>query len=270
MSRLERMRDAMRGTSLVSEARPFTLGPREAKEAVLLLHGFTGIPKELSTLGSILADSGYFVTAARYPGHGTGRADFLTTRAEDWLRRAFDAHLELAAGYEKVHVLGHSMGGIIATIVAECFGAAKLVLLAPAFLFSHAGFDLAPFVAPLAPVIKRNRPLPKEEKDRVRRRLFAEYWADDLVAGAVQLKRIQRLAKTALPRLGSRILVLAGSGDTVVLPAVGSYIERMARRAASVDSRVLDGAGHLFPFDASAAETASIVRDWMGRPGSEG
>jgi hypothetical protein len=33
--------------------------------------------------------------------------------------------------------------------------------------------------------------------------------------------------------------------------------------AASFESKTLEGAGHLFPFDARSAETASIVQEWM-------
>jgi carboxylesterase len=260
MSKLDRILKTKATTRLVPEARPYRVDPRGAKEAVLLLHGFTGIPRELSIVGASLAEAGYACLAPRYPGHGTDRADFLATGAEDWLRRALDSYLDLRAEYESVQVLGHSMGGLIATIVAAMFNAPKLVLLAPAFK-AGAGVSLAPLVAPFRPVIRRHRP--NEETDPARRLLFPDYWADDLVSGAVQLRRLQRAARRDLERVHSKVLVVVGSKDSVVPASVARFVERKAMGAASFESKTLEGAGHLFPFDARSAETASIVQEWM-------
>ena len=134
MSKLDHLFKTKAITRLVPEARPFRTDPAGAKAAVLLLHGFTGIPRELSIVGASLVDAGYAVLAPRYPGHGTNRADFMATSAEDWVRRAIDSYLDLRAEYDTVHVLGHSMGGLIATIVAVTFNSPRLVLLAPAFM----------------------------------------------------------------------------------------------------------------------------------------
>jgi carboxylesterase len=265
MAGIDRMVEALAGTRLIAEARPFRLEVSGAKEAVLLLHGYTGNPRELATLGSSLAQAGYTVLAPRYPGHGTNRRDFLASSAEDWLRRALDSYLDLAADHGRVHVLGHSMGGLIATIVAAVFKAPKLLLLAPAFEFPTVGVALAPLIAPFRPVIRRGRPLAESETDPVRRRMHADYWSDDLVSGLAQLHRLLRRARRDLPLLGSDILVVAGERDDVVLPTVGSYVQRRARAARSVEAATIAGAGHLFPFDADAENTALLVREWMGR-----
>jgi alpha-beta hydrolase superfamily lysophospholipase len=124
------MFEAAAGTRLLHASLPFRIDPPGAKEAVLLLHGFTGQPWELSDVGKLLAGSGFAVYAPRYPGHGTRRVDFLATRAEDWARRAIDAYLELRADYRTVHVLGHSMGGLIAIAhVMDHPGEAKLLMV---------------------------------------------------------------------------------------------------------------------------------------------
>jgi len=266
MSKLDRLFRAKAITRLQPEARPFRKDPAGAKEAVLLLHGFTGIPRELSIVGDALAEAGFASLAPRYPGHGTDRADFLATGAEDWVRRAFDSYLDLRSEYETVHVLGHSMGGLIATIVAVTFNAPRLVLLAPAFRVSNAvGMALSPLIAIFKPVVKRNRPLPDTETDPVRRKLFADYWADDLVSGTAQLKRILREARQDLPRIHSKILVVVGAADDVVPASVAALVEERARAAASFESKSIAAGGHLFPFDGHAAETSTILREWMTR-----
>jgi carboxylesterase len=230
---------------------------------VLLCHGFTGNPSELAGLGEALAAAGIASYAPRYPGHGTDRADFFATGAEDWFRRAIDSYLELRADYERVDVLGHSMGGLIASLVAGSFDVPALVLLAPAFKVANAPVAISPALALVAPVIRRGRK--NEESDPVRRRLFEEYWADDLVAGAAQLRRLQKAARRDLPRVHSKILVVSGDKDDTVPASVTPYLEKRALGAASFDSKVLEGCGHKFPFEEGADEARAIVSEWLGK-----
>jgi carboxylesterase len=264
MARLHRSLRTKASTRLVPEARPYRVDPQGATEAVLLLHGFTGIPRELSTLGDALAGKGYACFAPRYPGHGTDRADFYATGAEDWLRRAIDSYLELRSEYETVHVLGHSMGGLIATIVAATFNVPRLVLLAPAFMLTgQVGVSLSPLISVFTPIIRRKRE--NVETDPVRKELFAEYWKDDLVAEAAQLRRLQKAARRDILRVHSKILLLMGGKDDVVSASVAPYLEKRAIGAASFESKMIAEGGHIFPFDTGSGEAARIVVEWMRR-----
>jgi carboxylesterase len=264
------MFEAAAGTRLLHASLPFRIDPPGAKEAVLLLHGFTGQPWELSDVGKLLAGSGFAVYAPRYPGHGTRRVDFLATRAEDWARRAIDAYLELRADYRTVHVLGHSMGGLIATGVAASFDCPRLILFAPAFLPLNKAMKWAPYVAPFKPVIKRGRIPDPGEKNPVRLDQLREYSSDDLVAPAAQLHRLVVKCGKMLPSVKSKILVIAGEKDEAVSPDVGNFVKTKAVSAASVEGIVLKGAGHLFPFDERAAESSALVREWMLAGEAEG
>lgn len=249
---------------LISGAEPLRIDPPGAKEAFLLLHGFTGMPSELSIPAKALADSGYAVYAPRYPGHGTCRADFLATRAEDWLRRAIDAYLELRSQYGTVSVLGHSMGGLIATCLAASFGVPRLVLFAPAFATTIPSLTWSPFIAPFIPVLKKGRVF-SAEPNPARQKRFEEYSSDDLVLPASQLRRLQLLARGLLPRVESRILVVQGERDESVPPSVAEWVAHNAKRAASVDLRMLSEADHVFPFAKDASKAAEILKDWAAQ-----
>lgn len=266
MSKFRRLLGTKASLRLLPEARPYRMDTPGAKEAFLLLHGFTGIPRELSKVGDALAASGYACYAPRYPGHGTDRADFMATGAEDWLRRAIDAYLELRSEYETVHVLGHSMGGVIATIVAATFNAPKLVLLAPAFKVDRAGLALSPIISLFKPVIRRSRPLPSSETDPARMKLHADYWSDDLVAGVAQMRRLIKQARRDAIRIHSKVLVVVGDKDETVPYSVAAYLEKRMIGASSLEIKTIVGGGHIFPFDARGEETASLVREWAARP----
>jgi carboxylesterase len=235
-------------------------------EAVLLLHGFTGNPSELAVIAASLAKAGYAVSVPRYPGHGTNRADLMATRAEDWARRAFDSYMDLAARYPVVHVVGHSMGGLLATAVAAAFGPPKLVLLAPAFRITGQNLKLAQLVAPLRPVLRRDRPLAAADVGNpIREALHGEYWADDLVAPAAELGRLMLSCGRRLGAVRSRILVIVGEQDGVVPVEVAELVRTRAKLAADFQVIRLAGAGHLFPFDDHAEETARLVREFISR-----
>ena len=110
------------------KAKPFEL-PGD-RGAVLLLHGFTGSPYTMRPLGEALAEDGYHVYAPLIIGHGTSPEVLQHTRWNDWLisaRRAFD---RLAAQHERVHIIGFSMGALLAIVVAQERGARVAGLVA--------------------------------------------------------------------------------------------------------------------------------------------
>jgi carboxylesterase len=264
MTRLEALLLTDKKTKPIPQVLPIHEAPAGAVEAVLLLHGFTGNPSELAETAAALTKAGYAVSVPRLPGHGTCRADFLQTRADDWVRRAFDSYMDLAASYEAVHVVGHSMGGLLATAVAAAFDVPKLVLLAPAFAIVGNGLTIAPFLAPFRPVVRRDRPLASADVGNpIREALHRDYWADDLVSGAAELSRLRDLCIRRLGVAKARMLVIAGDQDTTVPVEVVEFVTAKAVQAASVDTVVLPGAGHLFPFDEHAKETAGLVLDFI-------
>lgn len=262
MTRLKKLLDTHADIKLIPEAGPYRFAPENAREAVLLCHGFTGIPRELAKVGENLAKQGNASYAPRYPGHGTDRRDFLATGAEDWLRRAVDAYLELAAEYETVQIVGHSMGGLIASLVAERFNAAKLVLLAPAFAV-YSPLWQATLLSKFTPVIRRNRE--NKESDPVRQRMFDDYWKDDLIAGAAQLRLLQKAAIRILPSLKSRTLVLTGEKDSVVPGSIQPLIKARCTAVKSIDFAVIPGADHDFPSGFGSDQACQKILAWWNQ-----
>ncbi len=84
-----------------------------------MLHGFTGNPQSMRGLALALADAGVTVEMPLLPGHGTEMDDMLPTRWEDWSVAAESAYTDLAARSDAVAVVGLSMGGTLATWLAE-------------------------------------------------------------------------------------------------------------------------------------------------------
>lgn len=89
--------------------------------AVLLLHAYTGSSNDVRLLARFLVKHGYTVYAPNFKGHTTNRVqDLLECTPQDWYQDTKDAYSLLKQkGYEQITVLGLSMGGLMATALAE-------------------------------------------------------------------------------------------------------------------------------------------------------
>ena len=100
------------------QAKPFSFPGREI--GCLLVHGFTGSPPELRSLGDHLAARGWAVEAPLLKGHGTSVADLASTTWRDWLGSARDGLDRLRSQQVRdVYLIGMSMGGLLCLYLAN-------------------------------------------------------------------------------------------------------------------------------------------------------
>lgn len=96
----------------------------------LLIHGFTSTPAEMYPLAKALSDEGYTVHSILLSGHGTNHDELLKVSYIDWYNDVEKAYDELLFECEKVVVIGHSMGGLLALMLASNYHIDKLACLA--------------------------------------------------------------------------------------------------------------------------------------------
>jgi carboxylesterase len=106
----------MTEVAIMSGAEPFSApgGPHGA----LVLHGFTGSPHSMRSLGQALAEAGFAVEVPLLPGHGTTPEEMMTTGWAEWSAGAEAAYEKLAANCDRVVVAGLSMGGTLTVWLA--------------------------------------------------------------------------------------------------------------------------------------------------------
>lgn len=116
------------------------------KKAVLVIHGFAGSYSDEEELINYLElDRKLDVFAFTLPGHGGINKK---SKYEDWISSS-EEHLNylIKNGYRKIYVIGHSMGGVIASYLASKYKQVKkLVLVAPAFDYLKVEDDKINFV----------------------------------------------------------------------------------------------------------------------------
>ena len=122
---------------------------------VLLCHGFTGTPQSLRPWARSLADAGLSVRLPRLPGHGTTWQAMNRTRWEDWYATVLGELADLRRSCERVVVGGLSMGGALATRLAQCRPAdvAGLVLVNPGFALADPRLAALPLLKAVLPSV---------------------------------------------------------------------------------------------------------------------
>lgn len=95
----------------------------------LLVHGFTGTPKEMRWLGESLNQKGNTVLGIRLAGHATTPEDLLRSRWWDWLASLEDGLNLLRGCTESQVVLGLSLGGVLSLIAASRYSLKGVVAM---------------------------------------------------------------------------------------------------------------------------------------------
>ena len=217
------------------------------RTGVVLAHGFTGSPASMRPWAEFLADTGYTVRVPRLPGHGTTWQEMNRTRWHDWYAAVDSAFRELHEQCDQVFVGGLSMGGALATRLAQEHGprVKGLMLVNPAYKVEDVRLRALPLlqaVLPSLPGIGNDIKKPGEDEicyDRVP--LKALYSQTQLWATVVR----------DLPEV-TQPLLLWHSVDDHVVPASSS--ELLLSRVSSIDvtESVLHDSYHVATLDHDA------------------
>ncbi|HHU88800.1 MAG: alpha/beta hydrolase [Sphaerochaetaceae bacterium] len=224
-----------------------------SKRAIVALHGYTGYPGELALPAQELYKVGYDVFVPRYPGHGTSSEDFLNSRRADWVGEGEKTLIKALENYEEVSLIGHSMGGAIALILAARHSVKRLVLYAPALMLPSIPRHLLQIVAPF---VKRKKiewsrderyPFFDQRDEGDDAYLGSQYWSYIYPRQTLELVKIMDAARGALKKVNSDILVITGGEDVTVPQDVGPLVMEEGRG----ENRWLHLplATHLIPYD---------------------
>jgi len=228
---------------------------RGGHKAVLLIHGYTGSPREVLWLGTRLNEEGYTVSIPRLPGHGTNKEDFLASSWKDWLRRAYDEYIDLKEVYKTVYVGGLSMGGVLTTLVAAKFQPEKIVLCAPAFVAADLRIKLTPFLKYFVKTLPSNaKPFYSEPEFY---ELMKDYCTYDYVGKAADLYKLQKMAIRQLPHIRSKTITVLSKADKAVPFREKELIDRLLK--APNEYVILEESGHIVTDDVERETVAQRI-----------
>ena len=250
--------------SLPFEIHPEERGSKANGAAVLGIHGYTGGPSDFTYLAERLGNAGFGVSVPRLPGAGTDMEDLSTSTRNDWMRRVVDAWQDLSSRYEQIHILGYSMGGLLALELSRIVEAEKTVLLAPALYTVHRLMPLLPLLSPFSrilPPVKTGWE-PEDEEDEERREHGRRYWYYRDVKSAAQMALLQGEVIRRMGTISSSVTAIVSSGDKTVPADVLNLLNKRLPRGLS-DSLTVENSGHNIPQGPDRTEVADTVISWL-------
>ena len=256
-------------------AEPFAFpggdGP-DGRTGVLLVHGFTGTPMSMRPWGEHLAAEGFAVRCPLLPGHGTRWQDANASTHDQWTSTVDNAFDELVATCDRVFVAGLSLGGTLATRLAEVRpdDVAGVVLVNPALLTQRVDAKLLPMLARITPSWA---PIASD----IKKPGITELAYPKLPTRAMmQVRALWSLTRADLARVTAPVIVFHSVEDHVVEP-VNSEILLAGIGSSDKTEVLLEDSYHVATLDNDAPKIFAGSVDWIrdrvrssGEPAAEG
>lgn len=236
---------------------------------VVMSHGFTGTPSSMLPWAQHLAGAGFTVRLPLLPGHGTRWQDTNRTRWTDWYASIEDAYEQVAARCDSVFACGLSMGGTLATRLAEERGdrIAGLVLVNPSFATER--FD-ARFARYIAWAVRSRPAIGGDIKKPDTRESALDRTP---VRAFVSLQQLWKITLADLPRVTAPILLFRSRDDHLVEPLSARLLHARAT-ATTVREVVLEDSYHVATLDNDAARifqgSVEFIRSLTAMSASDG
>jgi pimeloyl-ACP methyl ester carboxylesterase len=250
---------------------------------VLLIHGMWSTPTTFDRLRDALEADGHITAAPVLPFHDRpadlppppelGRLS-ITAYVDHLVAEA--GKLAAAAGQPPV-ILGHSMGGLLAQLVACRVPHAGLVLLSPAAAANSQSPSADPFRTLKNVVLKWGwweRPTLCDEagarwgifngvpEDVTSAEIAGLVWDSGRVLAEIALPPLfGSVTRVDYARLTRPALVVVGATDRITPPGIARATARQL--AGTVDYHELPGTPHWLFWGETQARVAGLVREWL-------
>jgi carboxylesterase len=209
----------------------------------LLIHGFTGAPKEMHWMGEYLGNLGYSILGVRLAGHATQPEDMARMHWQDWLTSVEDGYCLLKGCADHVYIMGLSMGGILSLLFASQHPVSGVVAMStPYALPEDRRLPLLRILSGVMPKVDKGPSdwhNPEAAKDHVDYPYFP-------TRSIIQLRDLLAELRSALPKVQIPVLLIHSRQDAGVAP---HNAEQILAALGSSDKRLLwiENSGHVIP-----------------------
>jgi carboxylesterase len=233
----------------------------------LLIHGFTGTPKEMHWMGEYLVKQGCTVLGIRLSCHATQPEDMLRSRSQDWLHSVEDGWHILSGCTDRIFLLGLSMGGLLSLIFAADHPVAGIVIMAtPHHLPNDPRLKFIKLYSLWKPTMPKARLSEgREWYDEGAERQHVSYDVDPTRSYAELVQLINQM-QAALHRIYAPTLFIYSKNDPVVLASEG-HMDKMYTSISSTDKNMLwvENSGHVITEDAERQRVFQAAAEFIAQ-----
>ena len=249
----------------ISTAEPFFLPGDASKAACLLIHGFTGTPKEMRWMGDYLNAQGHTCLGIRLTGHATRPKDMVRSRWTDWTASVEDGYNLLRGVTDNIFLVGLSMGGVLTLLMSTRLNVSGLVAIStPYELPVHVpAWEMRAF--------SWFKTYMRKEKGRPDEGWFdKDAWKDHIsyplnpVRSAAELQVMLGRMRFALPKIAVPVLLVHSKDDKYV---PSDSMPRIFERLTTSEKEMLwvTGSGHVVTRDAARQQVFEAAAAFIQR-----
>ena len=254
-------------------------------KAVLLIHGLTGSPTEMSYLGKKLHRAGFTVYAPLLAGHGNGVKELLQTKWQNWYQSVEQAYLDLRKSFQKIYVAGICAGGSLGLkLASEYSEISGLVLYSITFRYDGWNmphhyciyYALAPLKSILQyiPIIRSINFVETEPfglKDKKLRQMVQS--GNAIIEGALdsfpilalsQMYDLNKNIKKILPQITTPTLLIHAKEDDMSHPRNAEYVAKQIGDKCQI--HWLENSYHMVHIDQERHKVAALTIDFFQNP----
>jgi carboxylesterase len=251
---------------IIPSAEPFFFLGDSSKPACLLIHGFTGTPKEMRWMGEYLNQQGYTCLGVRLAGHATNPEDMIRSRYTDWMASVEDGYYLLRGVTDKVFLVGLSMGGVLSLVLSTRLHVMGVIAMSTP---SRLPMDYPIWLLKLISLVMRYRPKTKEPPGSgwFDKSAHADHisYSENPVRSSAELKKLLLEMHAVLPRVNVPILLMHSKDETYIVPEHMEEIYRELVNAFDKTKLYIAGSGHVLPRDAARDDVFRLSQEFITR-----
>jgi carboxylesterase len=224
----------------------------------LLIHGFTGTPKEMRLLGDYLHTQGHTVLGIRLAGHATCIEDMRRTTWQDWLTSVEDGIDTLKSCCSKVVSVGLSMGGALCMLAAANYPLDAAVAISAPYQLDD---NRLPILRPLSlfmPTISKGKSDMLDEEQRVQHANYSAYPTRSII----ELDKLLAETRLRVPKISIPVLLIHSKADQ------GVPFENLERYYTHLNTPLkmkfeLEKSGHVVTEDIERETAFNTISDFI-------
>ncbi len=205
----------------------------------LCIHGFTGAPYEVEPLTEYLTKhTDWIISVPTLPGHGENLS-LKDIHYQQWIEHAEAELKKLIKTCDRVYVIGFSMGGMIASLLAAKYPVDKLVLLSAAAYYLNPKQMANEIKSMIVDLFKGNL-VNNEFFQRYKRKIKVTP-----IKATFQFRRLVSYIKPLLPQVEVPTLIAQGECDGIVPPKSAEYLYRTISAKTKRLTYIKDSSHHI-------------------------
>ena len=253
-------------TQIIPTAEPFLFIGEPSKPACLLIHGFTGTPKEMRWMGEFLNQQGYTCLGIRLAGHATDPEDMIRSNWTDWTASVEDGYQLLRAVSSNIFLIGLSMGGVLSLLMSTRLDVKGVVAISTPYKLPE-----DPRLRHVDWIAKMIAYMPKSSEEPGSGWFDKEAWKHHVsypqnpVRSIGQLNRLLGEMRAALSVVRVPVLQIHSKDDHYVLPENMELIYADLENVSDKTRLYVKGSGHVVPRDAARLQAFQHALEFIER-----